>query len=58
MKKLLENNVGIVNIIGMLLFFTSMTFAWIWFSWKLTLIIFLAVAGNNFERHGKFKTSK
>lgn len=42
-----------LNYIGMAVGITAFTLAWIWFSWKLALIIFLALAGNNMERNGR-----
>ncbi len=40
----------VLNIIGMVIGITAMALAWIWFGWKLSLVIFLALMGNNFER--------
>lgn len=42
-----------LNIIGMVVGITAMALGWIWFGWKLSLVIFLALMGNNFERSGR-----
>lgn len=42
-----------VNYIGMALLITAMSLGWIWFDWKLSLVIFLALSGNNMERNGR-----
>lgn len=42
----------VVNYIGMAVLITAMALGWIWFGWKLSLVIFLALAGNNMERNG------
>lgn len=39
-----------VHIIGMLTGITGMVLAWIFFSWKLVLILILVLWGNNIER--------
>lgn len=36
--------------IGTALLITSLILAVIWFGWKLALVLFLALTGNNFER--------
>ena len=43
----------VVNYIGMAVVITAMALGWIWFGWKLSLVIFLALAGNNMERNGR-----
>ncbi len=42
-----------VNYIGMAVGITAMALGWIWFGWELSLVIFLALAGNNMERNGR-----
>lgn len=39
-------------ILGTLLLITAFAFGWIWFGFKLSLVIFLALTGNNLERRG------
>ena len=38
-----------LQIIGMLIGLTGMALAWIFFNWKLTLVLMLALWGNNLE---------
>jgi len=38
------------NIIGMVIGVLSMALGLVWFDWKLSLVIFLAIIGNNMER--------
>jgi len=42
-----------INYIGMVVEITAMTLGWIWFGWELSLVIFLALIGNNMERNGR-----
>lgn len=39
-----------LRIAGMLLGIAAMVLGWIWFGWELSLVIFLAIMGNNMER--------
>ena len=39
-----------ITLIGAVIGFTAMGLGWYWFSWKLSLVIFLAIMGNNMER--------
>lgn len=39
-----------IRIIGMLIGLIGMALAWLFFSWKLTLILFLVLYGNNLEQ--------
>jgi len=43
----------LINIIGMVIGITAIVLGWIWFGWKLPLVIFLALMGNNMERNGR-----
>jgi len=36
------------RIIGMIIGITAMVLAIVWYDWKLALVIFLALTGNNF----------
>ena len=38
---------------GSIIALLNLTFAWIVYDWKLALIIFLALLGNNLERSGR-----
>ena len=38
------------QLLGAVVGLVAMSLAWYWFSWKLTLIILLALFGNNLER--------
>ncbi len=42
-----------INTIGMVLGIMSIILAWVWFGWKLPLVILMAIAGNNMERRGR-----
>lgn len=42
-----------INYIGMALGIISVLLGIIWFGWKLPLVIFLALIGNNMERKGR-----
>ena len=42
-----------VNIIGALVEILSIVLGLIWYDWKLMLVIFLFVMGNNMERSGR-----
>lgn len=44
-----------INILGLLIGIVSMLLAWIWFDWRLCLVIILALTSNNLERTGRFK---
>lgn len=37
----------IFNYIGMVVGITAITLSWVWFGWKLSLVLFLAFASNN-----------
>lgn len=39
-----------INYIGLILGITAMVLGWYWFGWELSLVIFIAIAGNNMER--------
>ena len=39
-----------IKIIGGILLLIGGGLAWYWFSWKLTLILFLVLTGNNMEQ--------
>lgn len=41
----------VINLIGFVILGITVTLAWVWFSWKLSLLLFLALLGNNFERY-------
>lgn len=43
----------IINFIGFGLGVIAMVLAWIWFGPKLPIVIFIALLGNNLERHGR-----
>ena len=36
--------------IGMAIGIISMSLSWMWFGWRMPLVIFLAIMGNNIER--------
>ena len=36
-------------VFGAILGITALTFAVVWFSWKLALVLFLAIWGNNYQ---------
>jgi len=38
------------NVIGMILGIIGLTFCLVWFGWKLALVIFLMLIGNNLEQ--------
>ena len=40
-----------INYLGAIIGILSMGLGWYWFSWKLSLVIILAIAGNNMERN-------
>jgi len=42
-----------VKILGVIIGATAMILAWIFFGWKLVLIIILALWGNNLELRGR-----
>jgi hypothetical protein len=39
-----------VKLLGGLIALTALILAWYWFSWKLSLVLYLAFLGNNNER--------
>ena len=39
-----------IKYIGMVIGIIAMSLAWMWFGWKMPLVIFLALIGNNIER--------
>lgn len=43
----------ILNIIGSLIGLTAFALSWYWYDWKLALITFLALFGNNLEQARK-----
>jgi len=42
-----------INLLGTLVLFITFALAWYWFTWKLALVLFLALFGNNLERYVK-----
>lgn len=38
-----------INYIGMILTTTALILGWLWFGWKLSLVLFIAITGNNME---------
>lgn len=40
-------------LLGLVIGIIAMTLGWIWFGWKLSLVMFLALMGNNLERSGR-----
>jgi hypothetical protein len=42
-----------INYFGAALGLVAIGLAWMWFGWKLPLVIFLALYGNNMERSGR-----
>lgn len=42
-----------LNLLGLITGITAMALGWYWYDWKLSLVIFLAIMGNNMERSGK-----
>lgn len=49
MKKLSKT-----NMLGMIIFLIAIGLSWYWFNWKMPIIIFLFIMGNNMERNGRF----
>ncbi len=45
----------VIKIIGMVVGIAAMVLGWICFDWKLSLVIFLALMGNNFGMYGSSK---
>lgn len=43
----------ILQIIGAVAGITALALAWIWFGWKLPLVLFLALLGNNLQQNPK-----
>ena len=41
------------NYLGMVSLIIAIILAWIWFGWKMPLVMFLFVMGNNMERSQK-----
>ena len=41
---------SLLRIIGMVIGITAIVLAWEWFGWKLSLVIILAIYGNNLEQ--------
>ena len=41
------------NIIGAIIGIGNLSLIWYWFSWKLALVIFLALLSNNLEQSKK-----
>ena len=50
--KLLQKKVEryILRIIGMSMSISGMYFGYVWYGWKVPLVIFLSIAGNNIGR--------
>lgn len=44
----------VLQIIGAVAVITAIVLAWIWFGWKLPLVLFLALLGNNLQQNSKF----
>jgi hypothetical protein len=42
-----------LKMLGMFIGASSMFLGWYWFSWKFSLVIFLAIFGNNLEKNNK-----
>jgi len=42
-----------LRITGMIIGIIAMVLAWIWFGWKLVVVIMLAMTGNNIERSNR-----
>lgn len=47
MKQFIQRN---ITYIGTVIIVLTLGLAWAWFSWKLAVVIFLALLGNNFEQ--------
>ena len=47
-RKLL--NIKTINYIGTAVLIATMVLSVIWYDWKLALLIYMALLGNNFER--------
>ena len=43
-------SVQVINLLGSLILITAMVLSLIWYDWKLALLIYMALLGNNFER--------
>jgi hypothetical protein len=43
-------NIKTINLIGTLILITAMVLSLIWYDWKLALLIYLGLLGNNLER--------
>jgi hypothetical protein len=41
------------QLLGMVISTVAAALAWLWFDWKLSLVIMLALWGNNLEQFGK-----
>lgn len=41
-----------INCIGVAVIVTAVVLSWAWFGWKLPLVVFLFIVGNNMERAG------
>jgi hypothetical protein len=50
-RKLLE--IKTINYIGMAVLIVTMILAVVWYDWKLALLIYMALAGNNLEQRRK-----
>ena len=45
-----KQNMKNIKYIGMAIGIIAMSLAWMWFGWRMPLVIFLALMGNNMER--------
>ena len=45
-----KQNMKNIKYIGMAIGIIAMSLAWMWFGWRMPLVIFLALMGNNIER--------
>jgi len=50
-----KSEMNLQRIIGMLIGIVALGLTYYWFSWKLVLVIFLSIYGNNLEQAGRFK---
>ena len=46
-------NQKVINLMGAVLTLTALILAWHWFTWKLALVLFLALWGYGMERFKK-----
>lgn len=41
---------SIIKFIGIIILLTALILAGVWYGWKLPVVLFLTVVGNNFEQ--------